>query len=579
MFLQAELQYPLDLSVIFIEQFLLKMKLRFYLFMLVFGLTFTGHTQNMEYIYNQRELTFYGLDFSHAKMIGPDFENTHRIVNQYFDAWNGILFEERDKYNVERLMGFRKANYQTSTLNEVNSDVNPNELRSTKGHRINRANMFSSIQSYSLNETEGLGLVIFVESFNEFADQSSVYYAFFDIASRDVIVLENMIGKTGGLGLRNNWANSIHYTMDEWLHQHYRQIALDKVELLSEKQRLKYSAKLAEEHAKPDIDYFNEKMEKRIQKEGGQLWDKNYYKPLPIPSNTVISKRPLAIADNHIETKEQVVAPLPNVVSQIDVNIPQLGVINPNRYALIIGNEDYQSYQPTLSKESNVDYANRDAETFKLYAERVMGIPTENIVFLLDAKVVELNRALIKMKKAIELSHGKAEVVVYYAGHGFPDQNTKIPYLIPVDVSANDLKYAFPMNDIYNALTEFESKSITVYLDACFSGGARNKGLMTARGVKIKPKKDYLHGNIVIFSAASGTETAQPLHKERHGLFTYYLLKKVQETKGNVSYEELYNYLKENVGIKSVFINESEQTPGVTSSPAVGEEWKKWKFN
>jgi len=35
-----------------------------------------------------------------------------------------------------------------------------------------------------------------------------------------------------------------------------------------------------------------------------------------------------------------------------------------NRYALIIGNEDYKSYQTTLSSEQNVDYAVNDATVF-----------------------------------------------------------------------------------------------------------------------------------------------------------------------------------------------------------------------
>jgi hypothetical protein len=533
----------------------------------------------MEYVYNQDHIHFYGLDFSYSKMIGEDFDNPRRIVNHYFEEWNALLFRERDKYNVAQYFDFKSADYLYGTLTPVNRMVNPQELRTNKTHRIDRAKMFESVRGYELQEQRGLGMVIFVESFNEYTDRCKLYYAFFDLATRDMIILEPMEGETGGIGFRNNWANAIHHTMENWQRKTYRQIVLDKIPLLSEKQKAKYYERVKDEYAKSDIDYFVAKVEKRIRKEGGEIWDANYYKPLPIPSNTQINYRPVATIEKENADPGIKVAPIQDYTSPVDVNIPMGPNPKPYRFALIIGNEDYQTYQPTLSKESNVDYANRDAEIFKLYAEKVLGVPSENIVYLLDAKVVELNRALIKINKAIELSNGKAEVFFYYAGHGFPDQNTKDPYLIPVDVSANDLKYAFKMNDIYKTLTQFESKSITVFLDACFSGGARNKGLMSARGVKIKPKEGYLNGNIVIFSAASGTETAQPLHKERHGLFTFYLLKKLQETSGNVNYEELYNYLKENVGIKSVFINESEQTPQISSSPAVGEEWKKWKLN
>ncbi|MGB0402489.1 MAG: caspase family protein [Salibacteraceae bacterium] len=540
--------------------------------------TSTLSAQNMEYVYDQDEVFFYGLDFSHAKMIGEDFDNPKTIVNRYVPAWNQILFDEKNKFDVEELLSFKSAYYDLSILNSVNKDIDYREFRINRSHKISREKFFESVRSYDLPQSSGLGLSIFVETFHEFNDECSVYYVFFDIASRDLVVIENVTGKTGGVGFRNNWANAIHDTMRKWKKQTYRKIALDKIELLPEEDRKKYYYKLETEWAKDDIDHFDAKIEKKIRKRGREVWAKGYYKPLPIPSNTLIRQIPISKENSTKQVKPTVIRAT-NKISSVDVNIPKIGKPNPYRFALIIGNEDYQSHQPTLSKESNVDYANRDAEIFKQYAQNIMGVPEENTVYLLDAQVVELNRALIKMNKAIELSNGKAEIIIYYAGHGFPDQNTKDPYLIPVDVSANDLKYAFKLTDLYKSLTQYESKRITVFLDACFSGGARNQGLMTARGIKIVPKEGYLHGNITVFSACSGTETAQPYHNEQHGLFTYFLLKKLQETKGDLTYEELYNYLKENVGIKSVFVNESEQTPEINSSPSVGEEWKNWKLN
>jgi hypothetical protein len=35
-------------------------------------------------------------------------------------------------------------------------------------------------------------------------------------------------------------------------------------------------------------------------------------------------------------------------------------------------------------------------------------------------------------------------------------------------------------------------------------------------------------GNMVVFSAAQGDETAYPNNDEKHGMFTYFLLKKLQ---------------------------------------------------
>ena len=63
-------------------------------------------------------------------------------------------------------------------------------------------------------------------------------------------------------------------------------------------------------------------------------------------------------------------------------------------------------------------------------------------------------------------------------------------------------------------------------MDACFSGSRRENGMIvSARGVAIKPKKDIVTGNVVVFSAADGSETAYPYKEKGHGLFTYFLLK------------------------------------------------------
>lgn len=580
---KAELRIQSHLYTNFIEYFF-RMKSALFFTLSFFLSSISCFAQNTEYVYNKNEVHFYGLDFSHAHMIGEDFDRADKIVQHYFKSWNDLLFTEKSKYNIEKHFDFKKAYYHTQYLEKSNEDVDPYELRINGTHKIERAKIFESIRNYDFPEDEGLGMVIFVETFNEYSDQSSLYYVFFDLESRDLILIQPMVGESGGAGFRNSWANSIYFTMKKWKETTYRGVVMDKIALLPEPDRSKYFNKVQDEFHKDDIDYFVHKVEKILNKKDIEFWGPNYYKALAVPSNAVFVRREKQVPETIVIEDQKVVLPeaelvIPPYISPVDINIPTGTGLKANRYAFIIGNEDYQSYQPTLSKESNVDYANHDAEVFKQYAEKVLGVPSENIVYLLDAKIVEINRGLIKINKAIELSNGNAEVFVYYAGHGFPDQNSKDPYLIPVDVSAGDLKYAFKMSDIYASLTEFESKRITVFLDACFSGGARNQGLMTARGVKIVPKDNYLKGNIVIFTASSGLETAQPYHKEKHGLFTYYLLKKLQESKGNVSYKEMEAYLKEKVGIKAVFVNESEQTPQLNSSPAIGESWQKWKFN
>ena len=116
-------------------------------------------------------------------------------------------------------------------------------------------------------------------------------------------------------------------------------------------------------------------------------------------------------------------------------------------------------------------------------------------------------------------------------------------------------------------------------MDACFSGSKRGEGMLaSARGVAIKTKTQAPQGKMVVFSAAQGDETAYPFKDKEHGLFTYYLLKKLQETKGNVTYGELSTYLQTEVKRKSIVANSKSQTPTVTPSQSVANSWKNMKL-
>ena len=277
-------------------------------------------------------------------------------------------------------------------------------------------------------------------------------------------------------------------------------------------------------------------------------------------------------------TRSKLTTEQKSAVSDVDMNIPNAGRKFENRYALIIGNEDYQSYQKDLGSEVNVKYAINDALIFKEYAVKVLGVPAENVILLRNAKAIEMHRAIEKVSLINKALNGKSELFVYYAGHGLPDETSKEAYIMPVDLSGTDIKWAIKLNDFYEKLTEYPSKRVTVFIDACFSGGARYSNLVAARAVKIKPKADQLGGNLIVFSATSGEESALPYNEMRHGIFSYYLFKKLQDTRGNITYEELQDYLAEKVTIKSVLINNKPQNPKVNVSPKIDSNWKSWKL-
>ena len=113
---------------------------------------------------------------------------------------------------------------------------------------------------------------------------------------------------------------------------------------------------------------------------------------------------------------------------------------------------------------------------------------------------------------------------------------------------------------------EYPASQVIVILDACFSGTQRGENMLySARGVALKAKKGIPTGNVVVLSAAQGDETAYPYSEQKHGLFTYYLLKKLKETKGECSLGELSQYVTSEVSKKSIIVNRKPQTPTVSA--------------
>ena len=266
-----------------------------------------------------------------------------------------------------------------------------------------------------------------------------------------------------------------------------------------------------------------------------------------------------------------------SLLSDVDKNIPKGLPLNSKKYALIIGCEDYAKYQNGLNKEVNVDFAANDALVFSKYAQKTLGYPQDQIYTLINATSSQIKQNLAKLQKAIEIEKGNAEVLFYYSGHGLPEPNTNIPYIIPVDVNGNNPQLGVSLTDVYSKLTEFPTAKATVVIDACFSGGARNKGLVALKGIKVKPKMGAIAGNLVVFASSKGTESSAVFKEKQHGYFTYFLLKNLQTNSTNQNFSELINEINYQVSKEVLKIGKT-QTPVVLPGLEIGEKWKTLKW-
>lgn len=324
--------------------------------------------------------------------------------------------------------------------------------------------------------------------------------------------------------------------------------------------------KMAEEN--PHIAYMLACMYKEAKDEGKALyWFNIAYQDFNAINLNISATTAIAPVYPTVVNKESSPKVLSNV-ENVDVNIPITTKKSANTYVLVIANENYDDVK-------NVDYALSDGKVFKEYCLKTLGVPAENIQMRENATLNKMIAGFDWLTDICSVTNGEANVIVYYSGHGFPNEATQDSYLLPVDGSGKNTRTGFSLNELYSTLAQVKAQSVTVFLDACFCGATRgNDMLVAARGVAIKAKSGSPQGNMTIFCAAQGNETAYPYEKAKHGMFTYFLLKKLKDTKGEVTLGELGDYIQIEVSKQSVLINGKSQTPAVSVSSSMEQEWR-----
>ena len=313
--------------------------------------------------------------------------------------------------------------------------------------------------------------------------------------------------------------------------------------------------------------------------ENGQTHHKLYngeIVKLPITINTDnceeygLAKEPVSICLQKTDPYESSLK-----LSDVDTDIPGALVMRNDTYALIIGNQNYRFVSP-------VPFAKNDATVFSEYCEQTLGIPSTNIHLVTDATKhmileLELNDWL---KEDIKDKWAK-QLIVYYAGHGVPDINDhNKSYLLPTDVYGTKPHHGIALDAFYDELGSMGFERVTVFIDACFSGVNRsNLGVNDERAVEVEAEdaKPTI-GNLIVFSAAHGNETAQGYQEKGHGLFTYYLLKELQETQGMVTYGKLTEDIQKHVSQRAPTLEMRKKQTPKSATTFTNDAWKRMRF-
>lgn len=229
--------------------------------------------------------------------------------------------------------------------------------------------------------------------------------------------------------------------------------------------------------------------------------------------------------------------------------------------AIIIGIEKYK-------RIAKADYANADAQDFYDYASRALGIKQENIKLLFDdgADDVEIYKAFQNWLP-VKVNKGKTDVYVFYSGHGYPGQDGNSLYILPYGADKDLIsKTAINQHEIIASIQNTQPRTVTMFLDSCYSGQTRGGDILIAGARPIAPKisANSYPQNFTVISASANDQISSSSPDLKHGIFSYYLMKGMEgdadlNKDGKITVAEMQEYLTDMVGRQAMGMNRKQQ--------------------
>ncbi len=243
----------------------------------------------------------------------------------------------------------------------------------------------------------------------------------------------------------------------------------------------------------------------------------------------------------------------------------------PDAVAIIIGIQNYK-------RVPKADFANDDARLFYDYAIRALGIKPENIKLLIDEQADEVEiLSAFQSWLPVKVKKSKTDVYVFYSGHGLPSDDGKNMYILPFGADKQFIdRTALNQQEIVRSLQSVEPKSVTMFMDACYSGQIRTGDLLLASSRPLVPKvsANSFPPEFTVFTASSPDQIASSSPALKHGIFSYYVMKGMEgdadENKdGKITVDELHTYLAEMVSKQALTLNRKQSPQLIGTSGKV----------
>ena len=152
------------------------------------------------------------------------------------------------------------------------------------------------------------------------------------------------------------------------------------------------------------------------------------------------------------------------------------------------------------------------------------------------------------------VKQNQSDVYIFFASHGLASDDGEQMYLLPYDGAPELLeKTAILREELFDDIASANPRSVTVFLDTCYSGTTRGTDMLIAsRPIAIQALKQSVPDNLTVMTAAAGDQTAKPLEEAKHGMFSYSLMDGMEgeadtNQDNKITTGELHSYVQTNV--------------------------------
>lgn len=263
-----------------------------------------------------------------------------------------------------------------------------------------------------------------------------------------------------------------------------------------------------------------------------------------------------------------------------DISSPSLGIpMYPNAVAIVIGAEKNQ-----YSEMAIAPYAANDADIMEKYFKFSLGIKDVRVFKNEEVTNYKLSD-IFDYESNGELRRtvvpGVTDVFVFYSGHGIPHKDASGKsdvFLYPWDARVEMISQrGYSINRLYANLERLGAKSVTVFMDACYSGSSKQSAsykpvpITGGKGIDVVVEdigtKPWIEDpSFRLFTSSSNDQQSYGYDPSNSGMFTYYVAAGLQgdadsNGDGDITLFELRDYVSSNVSKTASQLLNVKQTP------------------